>query len=195
MRSSSSTPSPRTSPLWAPSTPIRAGRTNRPMRTSLCSTNSAGSISSSDIRTKKIRGPRGRTRDRGRPSESSRSDVRAVQDGAVGRLDPVGDPLDAERFEDLLAGPHAHRPAGVRVAGGLRPLEPRWGARRQDSCMCDGPRCLEDRRGGLPCDAGADEQRQERPYLTGQGCVDSTLVGKRAEKQKVSYTTYPDLSA
>src|SRR2546429_7530344 len=115
MRSSSSTPSPRTSPLWAPSTPIRAGCTNRPMRTSLCSTNSAGSISSSDIRTKKIRGPRGRTRDRGRPSESSRSDVRAVQDGAVGRLDPVGDPLDAERFEDLLAGPHAHRPAGVRI--------------------------------------------------------------------------------
>src|SRR5436309_16132590 len=31
------------------------------------------------------------------------------------RSDPVGDPLDAERFEDLLAGPHAHRPAGVRI--------------------------------------------------------------------------------
>src|SRR5438046_10043539 len=115
MRPPCATPSPRTSPLWAPSTPIRAGCTNRPTRTSLCSTNSAGSISSSDIRTKKIRGPRGRTRVRGRPSESSRSDVRAVQDGAVGRLDSVGDPLDAERFEDLLAGPHAHPPAGVRI--------------------------------------------------------------------------------
>src|SRR5207249_707691 len=41
--------------------------------------------------------------------------LRAVQDGAVGRLDSVGNPLDAERFEDLLAGPHAHRPAGVRI--------------------------------------------------------------------------------
>jgi len=36
---------------------------------------------------------------------------------------------------------------------------------------------------------------QDRPYLTGLLCIDSAVVGKWAEKQKISYTTYTDLSA
>ena len=36
---------------------------------------------------------------------------------------------------------------------------------------------------------------KDRPYLTGLVCIDSAVVGKWAEKQKISYTTYTDLSA
>jgi long-chain acyl-CoA synthetase len=36
---------------------------------------------------------------------------------------------------------------------------------------------------------------QDRPYLTALVCIDSAVVGKWAEKQKISYTTYTDLSA
>jgi long-chain acyl-CoA synthetase len=36
---------------------------------------------------------------------------------------------------------------------------------------------------------------QDRPYLTSLVCIDSAVVGKWAEKQKISYTTYTDLSA
>jgi len=36
---------------------------------------------------------------------------------------------------------------------------------------------------------------QDRPYLTALLCIDSAVVGKWAEKQKISYTTYTDLSA
>ena len=36
---------------------------------------------------------------------------------------------------------------------------------------------------------------KERPYLTALVCIDSAVVGKWAEKQKISYTTYTDLSA
>ena len=36
---------------------------------------------------------------------------------------------------------------------------------------------------------------KDRPYLTALVCIDSAVVGKWAEKQKISYTTYTDLSA
>src|SRR2546421_10366053 len=36
---------------------------------------------------------------------------------------------------------------------------------------------------------------QDRPYLTALLCIDSAVVGKWAEKQKISYTTYTDLSS
>ena len=36
---------------------------------------------------------------------------------------------------------------------------------------------------------------QERPYLVSLVCIDQGIVGKWAEKEKISYTTYTDLSA
>ena len=36
---------------------------------------------------------------------------------------------------------------------------------------------------------------QDRPYLTAIVCIDQGIVGKWAEKEKISYTTYTDLSA
>jgi long-chain acyl-CoA synthetase len=36
---------------------------------------------------------------------------------------------------------------------------------------------------------------KDRPYLTALVCIDQGIVGKWAEKQKLSYTTYTDLSA
>jgi long-chain acyl-CoA synthetase len=36
---------------------------------------------------------------------------------------------------------------------------------------------------------------KDRPYLTALVCIDQGIVGKWAEKQKISYTTYTDLSA
>jgi long-chain acyl-CoA synthetase len=36
---------------------------------------------------------------------------------------------------------------------------------------------------------------KDRPYLTALVCIDLAVVGKWAEKQKISYTTYTDLSA
>jgi long-chain acyl-CoA synthetase len=36
---------------------------------------------------------------------------------------------------------------------------------------------------------------QDRPYLTSLVCIDQGIVGKWAEKEKISYTTYTDLSA
>jgi long-chain acyl-CoA synthetase len=36
---------------------------------------------------------------------------------------------------------------------------------------------------------------KERPYLTAMLCIDMGVVGKWAEKNKLSYTTYTDLSA
>ncbi len=36
---------------------------------------------------------------------------------------------------------------------------------------------------------------QDRPYLTALICIDQGIVGKWAEKQRISYTTYTDLSA
>jgi len=36
---------------------------------------------------------------------------------------------------------------------------------------------------------------KDRPYLTALVCIDSAVVGKWAEKNKISYTTYTDLSA
>ena len=36
---------------------------------------------------------------------------------------------------------------------------------------------------------------QDKPYLTALICIDQGIVGKWAEKQKISYTTYTDLSA
>src|SRR5205814_2086397 len=70
--SSSPTASPPASPSWPPSTPIRADCTSRPLRPQLGATGPAGSIASWHIRTNKIRGPRGRARDGGRPSGSFR---------------------------------------------------------------------------------------------------------------------------
>ncbi len=36
---------------------------------------------------------------------------------------------------------------------------------------------------------------KDRPYLTAMLCIDMGVVGKWAEKSKISYTTYTDLSA
>ena len=36
---------------------------------------------------------------------------------------------------------------------------------------------------------------QDRPYLAALVCIDQAIVGKWAEKEKISYTTYTDLSA
>jgi long-chain acyl-CoA synthetase len=36
---------------------------------------------------------------------------------------------------------------------------------------------------------------KDRPYLTALVCIDSAVVGKWAEKQKIGYTTYTDLSS
>src|SRR5258708_31508101 len=36
---------------------------------------------------------------------------------------------------------------------------------------------------------------QDKPYLGALVCIDQGIVGKWAEKQKISYTTYTDLSA
>jgi len=36
---------------------------------------------------------------------------------------------------------------------------------------------------------------KERPYLTAILCIDMGIVGKWAEKRKISYTTYTDLSS
>jgi len=36
---------------------------------------------------------------------------------------------------------------------------------------------------------------QDRPYLSALVCIDQGIVGKWAEKEKISYTTYTDLSA
>jgi long-chain acyl-CoA synthetase len=36
---------------------------------------------------------------------------------------------------------------------------------------------------------------KDRPYLTAMLCIDMGVVGKWAEKNKISYTTYTDLSA
>jgi long-chain acyl-CoA synthetase len=36
---------------------------------------------------------------------------------------------------------------------------------------------------------------QDRPYLVALVCIDQGIVGKWAERQKISYTTYTDLSA
>ena len=36
---------------------------------------------------------------------------------------------------------------------------------------------------------------QDKPYLVGLVCIDQGIVGKWAEKEKISYTTYTDLSA
>jgi len=36
---------------------------------------------------------------------------------------------------------------------------------------------------------------QDRPYLSALVCIDQSIVGKWAEKEKISYTTYTDLSA
>jgi long-chain acyl-CoA synthetase len=36
---------------------------------------------------------------------------------------------------------------------------------------------------------------KDRPYLTALVCIDQGIVGKWAEKQKISYTTYTDLSS
>ena len=36
---------------------------------------------------------------------------------------------------------------------------------------------------------------QDKPYLAALVCIDQGIVGKWAEKEKISYTTYTDLSA
>ena len=36
---------------------------------------------------------------------------------------------------------------------------------------------------------------QDKPYLSALVCIDQGIVGKWAEKEKISYTTYTDLSA
>ena len=36
---------------------------------------------------------------------------------------------------------------------------------------------------------------QDRPYLAALVCIDQAIVGKWAEKEKISYTTYTDLAA
>src|SRR5216684_176606 len=57
------------------------------------------------------------------------------------------------------------------------------------------PQYIENRLKFSPYVKEAVVMGQDRPYLTALVCIDSAVVGKWAEKQKISYTTYTDLSA
>jgi long-chain acyl-CoA synthetase len=57
------------------------------------------------------------------------------------------------------------------------------------------PQYIENRLKFSPYVKEAVVMGQDRPYLTALLCIDSAVVGKWAEKQKISYTTYTDLSA
>ena len=57
------------------------------------------------------------------------------------------------------------------------------------------PQFIENRLKFSPYVKEAVVMGQDRPYLTSLICIDSAVVGKWAERQKISYTTYTDLSA
>jgi len=57
------------------------------------------------------------------------------------------------------------------------------------------PQYIENRLKFSPYVKEAVVMGQDRPYLTALLCIDSAVVGKWAEKQKISHTTYTDLSA
>ena len=57
------------------------------------------------------------------------------------------------------------------------------------------PQYIENRLKFSPYVKEAVVMGQDRPYLTALLCIDSAVVGKWAERQKISYTTYTDLSA
>ena len=57
------------------------------------------------------------------------------------------------------------------------------------------PQFIENRLKFSPYIKEAVVMGQDKPYLTALVCIDQGIVGKWAERQKISYTTYTDLSA